>query len=112
MIDNVTFQRCLAVDQRGDDVAVMDFFALLENHDVAIEDVRPDVALSGRPDSAARMNWNPRGYYYTRLYVDAVRAVQLNHLYPFNDTLVSRPGPRIVDGLEQLARLLHPKVFT
>ncbi|HKC74854.1 MAG TPA: ABC transporter substrate-binding protein [Chloroflexota bacterium] len=43
---------------------------------------------------------------------DAVRAVQLNHLYPFNDTLVSRPGPRIVDGLEQLARLLHPKAFT
>ena len=43
---------------------------------------------------------------------DAVRAVQLNHIYPFNDTLVSRPGPRIVDGLEQLARLLHPKVFT
>jgi iron complex transport system substrate-binding protein len=43
---------------------------------------------------------------------DTVRAVQLNHIYPFNDTLVSRPGPRIVDGLEQLARLLHPKVFT
>ena len=41
----------------------------------------------------------------------AIRAVQLNHIYPFNDTLVSRPGPRIVDGLVQLARLLHPKVF-
>jgi iron complex transport system substrate-binding protein len=41
----------------------------------------------------------------------AIRAVQLNHIYPFNDTLVSRPGPRIVDGLEQLARLLHPAVF-
>jgi iron complex transport system substrate-binding protein len=43
---------------------------------------------------------------------DATRAVQLNHIYPFNDTLVSRPGPRIVDGLEQLARLLHPEAFT
>jgi iron complex transport system substrate-binding protein len=41
----------------------------------------------------------------------AIRAVQLNHIYPFNDTLVSRPGPRIVDGLEQLAHLLHPEVF-
>jgi iron complex transport system substrate-binding protein len=42
----------------------------------------------------------------------AIRAVQLNHIYPFTDTLVSRPSPRIVDGLEQLARLLHPEVFT
>jgi iron complex transport system substrate-binding protein len=42
---------------------------------------------------------------------DAIRAIQLNRVYPFNDTLVSRPGPRIVDGLVQLARLLHPKVF-
>jgi iron complex transport system substrate-binding protein len=42
----------------------------------------------------------------------AIRAVQVNHIYPFNDTLVSRPGPRIVDGLEQLAYLLHPEVFT
>ena len=40
-----------------------------------------------------------------------IQAVQLNHIYPFNDTLVSRPGPRIVDGLEQLAHLLHPEVF-
>jgi iron complex transport system substrate-binding protein len=42
---------------------------------------------------------------------DAIGAVRLNHIYPFDDTLVSRPGPRIVDGLEQLARLLHPEVF-
>jgi iron complex transport system substrate-binding protein len=42
---------------------------------------------------------------------DAILAVRLNHIYPFDDTLLSRPGPRIVDGLEQLARLLHPEVF-
>jgi iron complex transport system substrate-binding protein len=28
-----------------------------------------------------------------------------------NDDLLLRPGPRIVDGLEQMARKLHPEVF-
>ena len=42
MIDNVSLQRGLPVDQRRDDVAVMNFFALFENDDVAVEDVRAD----------------------------------------------------------------------
>lgn len=40
-----------------------------------------------------------------------ILAVQRHNVFPFNDTLVSRPGPRIVDGLEALARLLHPEAF-
>ncbi len=42
---------------------------------------------------------------------EALDAVQNGRVYPFNDDLVSRPGPRLVDGLEALARLLHPEVF-
>ena len=38
-------------------------------------------------------------------------AVQNNQVYPFDDNLVSRPGPRLVDGLEALAKLLHPGVL-
>jgi ABC-type Fe3+-hydroxamate transport system, periplasmic component len=38
-------------------------------------------------------------------------AVQTGQIYPFDDNLVSRPGPRLVDGLEALAKLLHPDVF-
>lgn len=34
-------------------------------------------------------------------------AVKEGRVLPFNDDLVSRPGPRLVDGLEELARLLH-----
>jgi iron complex transport system substrate-binding protein len=41
----------------------------------------------------------------------AILAVKRHNIFPFNDTLVSRPGPRIVDGLEALARLLHPEAF-
>jgi iron complex transport system substrate-binding protein len=35
-------------------------------------------------------------------------AIKNGHTYPFDDNLVSRPGPRLVDGLEALAKLLHP----
>ncbi len=40
-----------------------------------------------------------------------IAAVQNNRIYTFDDNLVSRPGPRLVDGLEQLAKLLHPDLF-
>jgi iron complex transport system substrate-binding protein len=32
-------------------------------------------------------------------------------VYAFEDSLASRPGPRLVDGLEQMAKLLHPDLF-
>jgi len=38
-------------------------------------------------------------------------AVQNGQIFPFDDNLVSRPGPRLVDGLEALAKLLHPGLF-
>ncbi|HSF82486.1 MAG TPA: cobalamin-binding protein [Anaerolineales bacterium] len=42
---------------------------------------------------------------------DSITAVQEGKVYPFDDNLVSRPGPRLVDGLEALAKLLHPADF-
>jgi iron complex transport system substrate-binding protein len=42
---------------------------------------------------------------------ESIAAVQNNQIFPIDDNLISRPGPRLVDGLEQLAKLLHPDVF-
>lgn len=42
---------------------------------------------------------------------EAIDAVANGQIFPFDDNLVSRPGPRLVDGLEQLAKLLHPDLF-
>jgi len=42
---------------------------------------------------------------------EALSAVKTARIYPFDDNLASRPGPRLVDGLETLARLLHPERF-
>jgi iron complex transport system substrate-binding protein len=38
-------------------------------------------------------------------------AIQNGQLFVFDDNLVSRPGPRLVDGLETMAKLLHPELF-
>jgi ABC-type cobalamin/Fe3+-siderophores transport system ATPase subunit len=38
-------------------------------------------------------------------------AVQNNRVIPFNDDLVSRPGPRMIEGLEEMARIFHPDLF-
>ncbi len=38
-------------------------------------------------------------------------AIQTGQVFPIDDNLVSRPGPRLVDGLEAMAKLLHPGVF-
>ena len=42
---------------------------------------------------------------------EVLSAVQDGRIYPFDDTLVSRPGPRLVDALEEMARFLHPGLF-
>lgn len=59
-----------------------------------------DAAYGMTPELvAARPGWS------------ALAAVQENRIYGFDDNLVSRPGPRLVDGLEQIAKLLRPELF-
>jgi len=56
-----------------------------------------DAAYGETPEKvAARPGW------------DALTAVQTGRIFPIDDNLVSRPGPRLVDGLEALVELIHP----
>ena len=58
-------------------------------------------SLSGiTPDSIrARGSW------------DNVDAVKNNKIYEVNEALITIWGPRIVNGLEELAQVIHPEVF-
>lgn len=59
-----------------------------------------DAAYGVSPDSVkARTGW------------DNIDALLNERIYTFDDNLVSRPGPRLVDGLEQLATLIHPELY-
>ena len=42
---------------------------------------------------------------------DVITAVQNGDVYEFDPFLVSVPGPRMVDGLENMASILHPEAF-
>ncbi|MBT3239512.1 MAG: cobalamin-binding protein [Chloroflexi bacterium] len=50
-------------------------------------------------DVAARPGW------------ESLSAIANGTIYPFNDDLASRPGPRLIEGLEELAKLIHPELF-
>ena len=42
----------------------------------------------------------------------SITAVKENAVYPITDSnLTDRPGPRIIDGLELLAKIIHPELF-
>lgn len=41
----------------------------------------------------------------------AIKAVQEDRIYGINADIISRPGPRIVDALEQLAKAFYPNAF-
>ncbi len=41
-----------------------------------------------------------------------ITAVQNEAIYPVSGSIFSTPGPRLIDGLEALAALLHPDLFT
>jgi iron complex transport system substrate-binding protein len=42
---------------------------------------------------------------------DVITAVQENALYPIDPNMMSVPGPRLVNALEETAKLLHPELF-
>lgn len=42
---------------------------------------------------------------------DVITAVQENAIYPIDPNMMSVPGPRLVNALEETARFVHPELF-
>lgn len=42
---------------------------------------------------------------------DVIKAVQEDAIYPIDPNMMSVPGPRLVNALEETARLVHPELF-
>ena len=40
-----------------------------------------------------------------------ISAIKNNRIYLLEPNIVSRPGPRIIDALEMVAKAIHPEVF-
>ena len=49
---------------------------------------------------------------YKRPNWSSIEALQTHHVYRLNANLIGRPGPRLVEGLQCLAQLVHPEKFS
>ena len=100
-----SFVDILITEAGGKNVAaaLQSSWAQISIEELLVQD--PDIILLG--DSIYGMTPEQVS---TRPGWDGLKAVIEGRIYPFNDDLVSRPGPRLIDGLEELARLIHPEL--
>ncbi|HEV7844274.1 MAG TPA: cobalamin-binding protein [Pyrinomonadaceae bacterium] len=73
-----------------------------------------EAALAARPDVVIMATGDSMGAQANAEVAQPLRrspAALNNRVYKINGDFLSRPGPRLVDGLEQMARALHPAVF-
>jgi iron complex transport system substrate-binding protein len=72
-----------------------------------------EAALASNPDAIIVSEDKSEGARGSEIASSLHRspAVLKGRVYRIDGDLVSRPGPRIVDGLEQIARDLHPEAF-
>jgi len=71
-------------------------------------------ALAARPEAIILPTGGSMGAANSNV-AEALRqspAVLQGRVYKINDDHLARPGPRLVDGLEEMARALHPDAFT
>ncbi len=73
--------------------------------------IRADPDLIILSDASAPINSQTPELVASRLGWSHLRAVRLGAIAAIDSNAISRPGPRIVEGLELLARLLHPDRF-
>jgi len=65
------------------------------------------IASTGHGEGASL----PHEFALTEDRLSSVDARLNGQVYDINTDLVGRPGPRMVDALEQLAEMIHPELF-
>lgn len=66
----------------------------------------PDVYITAKDseDKTVESIKSRQGY-------DVINAIKNDRVYILEPNIISRPGPRIVDGLELMAKSIHPELF-
>lgn len=71
--------------------------------------------LKRSPEVILISSMNPKGDYQ-KIFLEwsrwkTIPAVKDNRIHLIDSDLIDRPSPRIIDGLEEMARLFHPERF-
>ncbi len=69
--------------------------------------MNPDVIVTTYGDRFE----NPKQQILERAGWDSVTAVKNEQIFDFNSDTLTKPGPRLAEGVEQLAKLIYPEVF-
>ena len=88
----------IAEDKDTDYPSVTDEFVVSKNPDIIVY-TTGTYMTNNLTEILSRPGWNE------------TNAVNNMNIHPIDDNLVSRYGPRLVDGLEQLAAIIHPELF-
>ena len=72
-----------------------------------------EAALAARPEAIIMATGDAMGAANAEIAASLKNspAALNNRIYRINGDYLSRPGPRLVEGLEQVARALHPEAF-
>ncbi len=103
-----TLQNELIVKAGGTNIAG----GLVDYADLSLESViaaSPDVIIAGSGHGSGQEHTFKYAQTEPRLRDTGAR--RNDRIYAINSDLASRPGPRIVDALEQFAAFIHPELF-
>jgi iron complex transport system substrate-binding protein len=73
-----------------------------------------EVALASHPDAIIMLSGDAMGAAANTKVAAALKnspAALSGRVYRIDGDLLTRPGPRLIDGLEQMAHALHPEAF-
>jgi iron complex transport system substrate-binding protein len=101
-----TFMNAMITQAGGVNIGsvLTDAFAQMSLEAIVIQN--PDIIILGD----AAMGVTPEAVPQRQGWGE-LTAVRNKAIFTFDDNLASRPGPRLVDGLEALLKILHPDLF-
>lgn len=88
----------IAEDKDSEYPTVTDEFVVQKNPDIIIY-TTGTFMTNNESEILSRPGWNETS------------ALKNSNIHGIDDNLISRYGPRIIDGLEQLAAIIHPELF-
>ncbi len=89
----------IAANASAEYAAVADEFVIAQDPEIIVYTVGSNYGGTTPDTIASRPGWT------------GISAVVNEKMFPIDDNLISRYGPRIVDALEQLAAIVHPELF-
>ncbi len=82
-----------------------------EINEEAIVAADPDVILYSKESMDTNTKQTLDQIIRARSGWNKIKAIQNNQLFGLDDDLVSRPGPRVTDGLVEIAHAIYPNLF-